>query len=353
MRSVTPGFLIYDDKGLMIGDMTVIRGTSLLGYLELVRELGADPVPVLAQAGIAPEAVGDHDQFLDYRRVIHALEAAAAVTGAPDFGRRLALGQGVEILGPVGVAARTAPTVGAALEAIQQYLAVYSPAISVDVHPATDPDDPSAWLVWAVRASRPPAHPQSTELAIGVCFKVFKLLAGDGFRPTAVHLRHEPLGDPADYLRYFGTTVRFSREENGFSFPVELIGRRLSSDAAMHRVAQEYLGALTPGAADEIVEPVRVLVRRMLPTGGLSLDLVAEQLALHPRTLQRRLAQEGRTYAEVLDEVRRGEAERHLGNPRLTLTQVAGLLGFSEQSVLTHACRRWFGSTPTAYRRGS
>lgn len=334
----------------MIDDMTVIRGTSLLGYVELVRELGADPGPVLAEAGIALDAVGDHDQFLDHRRVIHALEGAAAATGAPDFGRRLALGQGVEILGPVGVAARTAPTVGAALQAIQQYLAVYSPAISVEVRAAEG--DASAWLLWAVRGLRPPPHPQSTELALGVTVKVIRLLAGDSFRPTAVHLRHEPLGDPADYRRYFGTTVRFSQDENGLSFPVELIDRRLSSDAAMHEVARQYLSDLTPAAHDELVDPVRVLVRRMLPTGGLSLDLVAEQLTLHPRTLQRQLAREGRSYADVVEEVRRGEAERHLANPRLTLTQVAGLLGFSEQSVLTHACRRWFGTTPSTYRRG-
>ena len=164
VRIATPEILASSDSFLTIGDKTTIRGTSLLGYQELVQELGGDPRVVLAEARIPPAAVGSHDKFIDYRRVIHALEGAAAATGAPDFGRQLALRQGVEILGPVSVAARTAPNVGAALQAIDQYMSVYSPAVAVQVRVG---EDGLARLEWETRANRPPPHRQGPNSASG------------------------------------------------------------------------------------------------------------------------------------------------------------------------------------------
>ena len=91
--------------------MSLIRGTALAGYPDLVADLGADPVPLLHAAGISARDVGEYEVFVSYPGVVKAIESAAASTGARDFGRRLALRQGIDILGPVGVAARTSPTV--------------------------------------------------------------------------------------------------------------------------------------------------------------------------------------------------------------------------------------------------
>jgi len=74
-----------------------------------------------------------------------------------------------------------------------------------------------------------------------------------------------------------------------------------------------------------------MLVRRMLPTGGLALDLIASHLAVHPCTLQRQLAAEGRTFAEIVDDVRRDEAQHDLRRTRSPFGQLAGLLGYSEE----------------------
>ena len=340
--------LTSSDTFLTLDDMTTIRGTSLMGYQELIEELGGDPRAVLDEARIPAAAVGSHDEFIDYRRVIHALEGAAAATGAPDFGRRLALRQGVEILGPVGVAARTAPNVGAALQAMAQYMSVYSPAVNVQVLGGADG---MARLEWDIRAHRPPPHRQGAELSLGVSLRIIRLLAGDDFTPILVNLRHEPLSPPADYRRYFGTTVRFSAPGYGFTFPVAVLERRLSSDSAVHQMVQEYLTSVVTTLDDSLTQPVRMLVRRMLPTGGLALELVASHLAVHPRTLQRQLAAEGHTFAEVVDDVRRDEAQHYLCHTRIPFGQLAGLLGYSEQSVLSRSCQRWFGTSPSSYRR--
>ena len=72
---------------------------------------------------------------------------------------------------------------------------------------------------------------------------------------------------------------------------------------------------------------------------------------MHKRTLQRRLANEGVSYEQLLGEVRLKLLREYLMEPNLKLSQIAGLLGYSEQSAFNRACRQWLGTTPRAYRR--
>ncbi|WP_407691285.1 helix-turn-helix transcriptional regulator [Saccharopolyspora mangrovi] len=72
----------------------------------------------------------------------------------------------------------------------------------------------------------------------------------------------------------------------------------------------------------------------------------SEQLAVHPRTLQRRLAKEGVSCQRLIDRERRVQAAKNIADSRLQLSQVAILLGYTEQSTLNRSFRRWFGSTP-------
>lgn len=329
--------------------MTLIRGTALQGFTELAAELGADPASLLAAVDLSPAAVGNHDVFVGYRSVTALLEASASATGCGDFGRRLAERQGLEILGPLGVAARTAPTVGAALGAIEQFMSVYSPAIAVSVR--APERERTARFEWRIVVPRPPLHRQAAELALGVSLRVFRLLAGPGFRPTSVQLRHQPQESAAGYRRYFGCRVDFGADVYGFQLRAGVLAQRLDADSAVHAVVRDYLDTIAVDTGADIIAAVARLVRRTLPTGGLGIELIADQLAQHPRTLQRQLAARGTTFGAVVDGVRREEAERYLRETDMPLGQLAGVLGFSEQSALSRASRRWFGEAPREVRR--
>jgi len=98
-----------------------------------VRELAGDPLALLRAAGIQLRDVGKHEVFIPLRGVVAAIESAALATPTPDFGRRLAQCGGIEILGPVGVAARTAATVADAFAILENFMAAYSPAISATI----------------------------------------------------------------------------------------------------------------------------------------------------------------------------------------------------------------------------
>ena len=339
---MTPG-----DNFLTLGDMSSIRGSSLQGFSELVEDLGADPWGLLADAAIDPAAVGDPESLIATRSVLSLLEHAARTTGALDLGRRLALRQGIEILGVLGIAARSSSTVGGALAAVDEHLATYSPELLARVDP--QPTERFARFEWRLRTQHALPHQQSAELGLGVALRIFRVLADDSFTPDVVVLGHPPLGDPAAYVEYFGCPVRFDTGRHGFLFRRRVLERPLSDDVAVHQLALHHLTAQSIPVDVEDRSPAAA-VRRMLPTGTVSLEQVAAQLAIHPRSLQRQLAAEGTTYQQLVDDIRRDEAAHLLRDTDLPLAQIAHLLGYTEQSVFSRSCTRWFGASPSRTR---
>ncbi len=122
------------------------------------------------------------------------------------------------------------------------------------------------------------------------------------------------------------------------------------TDEGVRRMALDYLDAQTP-PGQSVTARVRGAIAQTLGTSAAEIAAVAGLLAVHPRTLQRRLAEEGTGFAELLDDVRRAAAHRYLTTTDLPMTQVAGLLGLSEQSALSRSCRRWYDASPSAVRR--
>jgi AraC-like DNA-binding protein len=90
---------------------------------------------------------------------------------------------------------------------------------------------------------------------------------------------------------------------------------------------------------------------RLLADGEATLGRAASVLHLAPRTLQRRLAKHGLSWQQWLDRNREQLARQYLQDPGLGLSDIALLLGFSEQSAFNRAFRRWVGVSPGRYRR--
>jgi AraC-like DNA-binding protein len=105
-----------------------------------------------------------------------------------------------------------------------------------------------------------------------------------------------------------------------------------------------------PSRERTVVEQAEEVLRGLTRAGMADLARVAQALGLHPRTLQRRLQAEGVRFGELLDAQRKAWAGELMVQRSLPLADIAQLLGFADQSVLTRACRRWFGATPRQLR---
>lgn len=186
---------------------------------------------------------------------------------------------------------------------------------------------------------------------MAIVARIIRMLGGPDAQASAVSFMHPRQGADDAYRRALSCPVHFQQEWCGFEIARSLAGRRIeSADPETRRIAAKYLDSTYLPRSTVLSERVGELVRRLLPTGQCSVDTVAGQLTMHPRSLQRRLAAEGARCQDLIDLQRRALAAVYLAEPELPFSQIAGLLGYAEQSVLNRSCRRWIGMTPRQYR---
>ena len=126
--------------------------------------------------------------------------------------------------------------------------------------------------------------------------------------------------------------------------------RRLRQvDPLAHDIAVRFMTGHNRQTA--FSDTVSELIVRSLPAGAASLDQVSRLLMMHPRAVQRGLAEVGTTFEKLVDDARRELATSLLANRAVPLSAVARQIGYSEQSTLTRSCKRWFGVAPLAKRR--
>lgn len=328
---------------------SLIRATNLWGYTDLVRELGGDPEELQRRFHIAIGIEQEPEAFIPFRSVARLLETTAEDLGCQDFGLRLSRSQGLDILGPIAVIARNAQTVRDGLTAVARYLYVHSPALRLEI--ATPSRGRGLSFDYEITEPTVPQLAQSYELSMGNLARIISLLGGAGARVGSISFMHHQIGPSSAYQAALGCPVRFGQPRCGFEVPASLARQPIdSADPETRRIATRYLETEFLPQDATVSEQVAALSRRLLPVGQCTTEVIAEQLAMHPRTLQRRLAEEGVRCQDVIDEERRRLAVRYLAEPRFYLGQVSGMLGFAEQSSLNRACLRWFGKTPRQYR---
>jgi AraC-like DNA-binding protein len=205
-------------------------------------------------------------------------------------------------------------------------------------------------LVWLEGQDGSPAHPDTIDAFFAWLSWLPRRLTHNSAGPTRITIRRPAPADEVVYKELLGE-VRFGAERDRLTFDARALGTRIDhADPAV-------LAALEPYAERRIAEQGRAwaalvadLVARdleALPT----LASVSASLAVSPRTLQMRLAEEGTAFSAIVDGVQREKALLLLATSDVPITTVATAVGFSSPAVLSRAVRRWTGLTPTDYRR--
>ncbi len=336
--------------------MSMVRSSALSGYSQLVGELGGDPASLLERFRIAPASLDEPQAFIPYASLIRLLEHSARELGCPDFGLRLSTRQDLGILGPLGVAVRNCQSLGEAMECASRYMFVHSPAIAFSARGA--PEEGRVWLVFEILIDPRGSAAQVTELSVGLAARILTMLSREPQPIREVRFAHARCSPMTVYWSHFGAPVAFETgtsalvlERSDLALPIE------DASLQLRELAEDYLELHhAADSRDSSSARVRRVVARSLGTGSSSFEDIAAAFAVHPRTLQRQLRDEGTTFEKIKDEARAELAWSYLANPDLPMSQVAALLDYSEQSTLTRSCKRWFGRTPRQLRashRGS
>jgi AraC-like DNA-binding protein len=154
------------------------------------------------------------------------------------------------------------------------------------------------------------------------------------------------------HQKVFGIRPAFGKDFNGIVCGADDLNRtRPGSDSALAQSVRRHLDERLASQVGTLTDKVRETVAVMLPLGDHSLDRVATQLGLEPRTMQRRLADDGKRFSELVDQIRGGLALQYLADQQRPLDNVAMLLGFSELSAFSRWFKTTFGRNASTYRK--
>ena len=332
--------------------VTVVRSAALRGFRATVAELGGDADRLAAVVGLPASALDTDDQLVSVKAVVALLEYAATALDCPDLGLRVAGRQDIGALGPLALAIQASATVGEVLDCTSRYLFVHSRTVALTVLPDPDHVKGVVALRYDIGEDNPVTN-QGIDLGMGFVHRALTELLGGPYGLRSIDLPYRPRAAIATYESFFGAPVRIDAPLGLLRLPASIQTRPLKGGGNLHlrQLAEAFLAEQLPGQNPRAMAPrVRAAIQQTLGTAPTNITTVAAMLSMHPRTLQRQLAAEKTSFAILLDDVRRRAARRYLTGTDLPLTQVAALLGFSEQAALTHSCRRWWSATPSSIR---
>lgn len=325
-----------------------IRALSLAGFEAFAARQGLDPARLLRAASLPPTSLRRPEDILSFRRYCTLLELCRRSSDNPLFGLAFGLYQGVDVFGDMFHLIYNSTTVGDALLELRANYEFYNGAAQIDLEIV----DGQAFLGYRAGEQAIRGLAQAEELACGVGLRLMQTLAGAGWRPKAVLLRHTPLGNASGYRQALGLLPTFATAHTGLLFDASVLALPLSlANETLHRLMAEHLSGLERLAADEMPGYVRQLLRNLLPSGRATVERVADCMAMTPRTLQRRLSQEGTSFQRLLDETRQGLAQHYLKTASISMTHMAQLLGYADVSTFSRAFNRWFGMSPLEHQK--
>jgi len=327
------------------------RSRALLGLTEAVARHGVDPAAILAKAGIGFNPADDPERWVPFRGILACYELAAREANLPSFGLELARSRDFAFFGPLNLILKYAPDFQTALLEFKRFSSVQiAGAYEADI---VDMDGSFIYQFFLNEALRPISN-QWVEESLLTTLKVARIFIGNGFTPGSVRFKHSPISPIRKYAEYFGMVPEFDTEIDGIEFPDEVLqAKNRNEDHDVLALVTSALGEQTGWGRKNLPDNVRSLIRRFLPTGQFSIEIIADQICSNKRTLQRRLSREGLTYDKLLEDTRRMMATELLEDGNLQLSTIAYHLGYREQSTFNHAFKRWYGVTPGEWRKDS
>lgn len=329
--------------------MTIIskvRAGSLSGFAAEVTALGGDPVALLRSVDLDPAMLHDPERLMDLGQIVILLNTSARVLVCPDFGLRVAQHVNVAALGTLGALVMAAPDLKSGFEVLERH---------VNLHHTTEQwrlsvHDGLGYIRRLEHSTRPSGFQHYHELALAGFLRVAAQIGGPMVRPVRVEFSHSRVAPLEQYRRHLGCDAVFNEEHDCIVFDISLLG--LPNSHADRRPERPGAAVSQPGKPNLELE-VRGAIAQGLGERTHGLAEVARLIGLGPRTLQRRLAAEGLSFQELVQEVRHNLACWHLEASAVDITRLSDLLGYADLPTFSKRFKARAGSSPAEWRRAA
>jgi AraC-like DNA-binding protein len=310
---------------------------------------GIDLPPLLRRAGLTLSDIEDESVRLSVASQIKCLNLLAQALDDRLLGFHVALEMDLRRTGLLYYVAASSAVLGDALREIARCSTMFNEGIKLEtdlgqvlrvgfeyagISRQSDRHQIEAWITAITRCCRE--------------------ITGRELQPLEVRIMHQRIPQSAEIDSFFSRTVEFGADQDELLFAGEAAKLPIAeADRYLNRLLVRYCEdvlARRKTRLGAIQADVENALAALLPHGQTGIESVAEKLRMSARTLRRKLAAEGVTFAKILEDLRFALAKHHLAEPDLSISRIAWMLGYTEVSAFSHAFRRWSGRPPRAVR---
>ena len=315
---------------------TAIWGKALIEELE---KRGISRERALGNTGITFKAL---DQQISFEKLATLFERAAELTGDDLIGFHLGVNLEFKRGGLLVFVAIASPTSRTLLVNFARFQSLNGNALKVDVENLPE-------IVWRFRVPARVERRQYIEFGCAGMIDMLRQLTGRQLSPEKVEFKHYRKTGVAQLRKFFGCSVKFGCAENKIVFKQRDLDLplRSSDDHLFHllvEIAEERSRVIKPSI-------VSLIEAELSKNPSAHRAEIARRLGFSPRTMARRLTDEGMSFAKVVEEYRAAMARRMMSESDLHMTEVAFVLGYADLSSFSTAFKRWTGQTPSEFRR--
>jgi AraC-like DNA-binding protein len=326
------------------------RGVAARETLSYLDRRGIDAEPALIGAGISRRQLWQDDIGLSVASQYRFLELAAAEANDQLLGLHVAAEMDLRSIGLLFYLTGSAPTVSEALDNLARYSQTTNEALAVEISRRKDE------VILAVRHLQEfdEPHRQFFELLALWFIRTLHKETNRDFTLSRVTFTHARNADLREVHRLLRCPVDFAQAVDSWVLPQRIMDLPIvSGDSQLLKILTAHADDLLAErhSAAGLQSVVANQLASLLPRGESRAAIVAQQLGMSQRSLTRHLAEEGTTFAEVLEQLRRRLASRYLADDRMSVQQTAWLLGYSEVGAFNHAYKRWTGTAPRRTRK--
>jgi AraC-like DNA-binding protein len=311
----------------------------------LQKHYAIDPAPLFTKARLDFDALSVAGARYPWRQMQVLWKIAVETTGDPCFGLYVARRVRPTTFHALGYSWLASRSLHGSLDRFCRYYQVITTApLQIDLKER----DGHYVFSGSLGDSRLVAEDASTDAFLACVLQLCRAASDSSFSPAAVKMERKDCGHIDEYVKFFNAPVTFDAGQNSLIFDKASLDAVLPGDnselaKANDKVAEHYLESLDPR---KVASEVRELLVTLLPSGHSNQDLIAQRLNRSVSTLQRQLHNEGTNYQAIRDETRQVLAEEYVADHKLSLSQIAYMLGFSDQSNFSRAFKRWTGRSP-------
>jgi AraC-like DNA-binding protein len=305
--------------------------------------------PFLKELGIPETVFTRHDVEVATTKYVELLETVGRESN-PHIGLEMGESMTVQDMGVVGHAMAAAPDIGAMFALLSKYLYVFSQSNTVRL----DLGENRAAITYKVTILSPDQVAQETESSLAFITTMVRQLSSTDFNPNLVEFRHARPASAHRHEQFFGCEVLFNRKSNRLHFDRKTLNTDIiSSDQGLLEAMRFYLDDQLKMRSEEedILDRIRHLISSSLVNGVPDQKRIAAQLGVSARTLQRRLSEQDRVFADMVDEIRLSIAQDYVLQSEFSLTDISMMLGYGELSSFSRAYKRLTGESPDRARK--